>query len=153
MRIKHDYMNTVMFDTRDELEQIFNYNYNNMSLTITGKLLKILPVESGTSKEGKEWKKQNFVVDSYNQYNPEVCFNAFGDEKIKSLSNFKEGEEITVSFNLSSREFNGKYYHNIDAWRIEKSLGNPTVSAGDIVQKLEPSVIPASAPIDDDLPF
>jgi len=45
-----------------------------MSLAITGKLVKALDVESGTSKAGKEWKKQSFVIDTGAQYNPEVCF-------------------------------------------------------------------------------
>jgi hypothetical protein len=89
-----------------------------MSNTIKGKITKVLEVESGTSKAGKEWRKQDFVVDTGDQYNPEVCFNLFGDEKIEMLSKFSEGQEVEISFNVSSREFNGKYYHNLDAWKI-----------------------------------
>ncbi len=89
-----------------------------MSLAIKGRIKAILKVESGTSKVGKEWKKQSFVVDTGEQYNPDVCFNLFGEDKINMLSNFNEGQEVVVAFNVSSREFNGKYYHNIDAWKI-----------------------------------
>ena len=89
-----------------------------MSNTIKGKITKVLEVESGTSKAGKEWRKQDFVVDTGDQYNPEVCFNLFGDEKIEMLFKFSEGQEVEISFNVSSREFNGKYYHNLDAWKI-----------------------------------
>lgn len=85
-----------------------------------GKLTKVLDIQTGTSKAGKEWKKQNFVIDTGDQFNPEVCFQVFGDDKIKMLSQFKEGDNLDVSFNLSSREFNGKYYHNVDAWSIKK---------------------------------
>lgn len=82
-----------------------------MSLSIKGKLAQILAVESGTSKAGKEWKKQGFIIDTGDQYNPNVCFSLFGEDKIGMLSNFSVGQEIEVSFNLSSREFNGKWYH------------------------------------------
>ena len=89
-------------------------------LEVRGVISSILDVESGTSKAGKEWKKQGFVIDTGNEYNPEVCFSVFGEDKIESLSKHNAGDEVNVSFNLSSREFNGKYYHNIDAWQIEK---------------------------------
>ena len=73
-----------------------------MSLTIKGKLSRKLSVESGTSKAGKEWKKQSFVVDTGAQYNPEVCFQLFGEDKIQMLSSHNEGDQVEVSFNLSS---------------------------------------------------
>ena len=92
-----------------------------MSLSIIGKLVKTLEIESGTSKAGKEWKKQSFIIDTGSQFNPEICFNLFGEEKISMITDIQNGEEIEVSFNLSSREYNGKYYHNIDAWRINKT--------------------------------
>ena len=85
---------------------------------IKGKVVKVLDVETGTSKAGKEWKKQGFVIDTGNEYNPEVCFSLFGDDKIEMLKKFSVGQEVEVEYNLSSREFNGKYYHNIDAWKI-----------------------------------
>lgn len=90
-----------------------------MSLEIEGKIVKVLEVETGTSKAGKEWKKQGFVLDTYNQFNPEVCFGVFGEEKIAELAKFKAGDTVKVGFNLSSREFNGKWYSSVDAWKID----------------------------------
>ena len=91
-----------------------------MSLNISGKLVKILDVESGTSKAGKEWKKGGLVIDTGSQYNPEIAFSLFGEDKIKLTNNYKVGDELTVSFNLSSREHNGKYYSSVDAWSIAR---------------------------------
>tara|TARA_R110002167_G_scaffold243070_3_gene448642 strand:- start:504 stop:794 length:291 start_codon:yes stop_codon:yes gene_type:complete len=88
-------------------------------LKIKGKITSKLDVEKGTSKAGKEWSKQNFILDTGEQYNPEVCFALFGEEKIEMLNKHSEGAEVTVSFNVSSREFNSKYYHNLDAWKIK----------------------------------
>ena len=91
-------------------------------LKVKGKIVKILEVEKGTSKAGKEWQKQNFVIDTGSQYNPEVCFQLFGDEKIENLKKYnKVGQEVEVHFNVSSREYNGRYFHNLDAWKIVKA--------------------------------
>ena len=92
-----------------------------MSLSIKGKLSRKLSVESGTSKAGKEWQKQSFLVDTGAQYNPEVCFQLFGEDKIQMLNSHQEGDQVEVSFNLSSREYNGRYFHNIDGWFFSKN--------------------------------
>jgi len=85
-------------------------------MEINGKLIKKLDVESGISKAGKEWQKQSILVEQVGtEYNKEVVISFFGD-KIKSIRDLQEGSEVVVSINLSSREFNGKYYHNIDGW-------------------------------------
>ena len=116
-----------------------------MSLTIKGKLSRKLSVESGTSKAGKEWQKQSFLVDTGAQYNPEVCFQLFGEDKIQMLSHHNEGDQVEVSFNLSSREYNGRYFHNIDAWRIE------SMNESSEVEDAPEFNAPASE--EDDLPF
>jgi len=113
-------------------------------LVVKGKLKKKLAVENGTSKAGKEWSKQNFVIDTGAQYNPEICFQVFGD-KVDLLNNYKEGQEVEVKFNVSSREFNGKYYHNLDAWFIS---GEKNVKAVEQLAKAIDSVDDS-----DSLPF
>ena len=110
-------------------------------LKVNGKIVKILEAEKGTSKAGKDWVKQNFVIDTGSQYNPEVCFSVFGDEKVDMLKKYSTGQEVEVAFNVSSREFNGKYYHNLDAWKIN----TPTTAS--ISQDLN------SSDTDDDLPY
>lgn len=119
-----------------------------MSLTVKGKIANILEVESGTSKAGKEWKKQGFVVDTGAQFNPLVCFSLFGEDKINMLRDFGPGQEVEVGFNISSREFNGKWYHNIDAWKITGATNAAPQSAA----APAPSIDEAPAE-DDDLPF
>lgn len=120
-----------------------------MSLAVKGKLTKVLELETGTSKAGKEWKKQGFVIDSGDQFNPEICFSLFGDDKIGMLRNFGPGQEVEVSFNISSREFNGKYYHNLDAWKITGASASS--NAGQPVS--QPSIEDAPSDEEDDLPF
>tara|TARA_B100001250_G_scaffold409399_1_gene433652 strand:- start:272 stop:610 length:339 start_codon:yes stop_codon:yes gene_type:complete len=87
-----------------------------MSLSINGVITKILPVESGISKGGKEWNKQTIIVEQDGtEYNKELAVSFFGD-KMKSIRDKTEGSEVSVSFNLSSREFNGKWYNQVDGW-------------------------------------
>lgn len=118
-----------------------------MSLSITGEIKEILPVESGVSKAtDKEWKRQGFVIDTGAQYNPEVYLGLFGQEKIDMLANFKVGQHVDVAFNLSSRrwEKEGKvsYFTSCDVWKmdLDKSI-TPMDEA------------PVMAAQEDDLPF
>jgi hypothetical protein len=86
-------------------------------LMIRGVVLSVLPEETGTSKAGKEWKKQDFVIETIDQYPKKVAFTAFGD-KTDLLMKISEGMTVDVSFNLESREYNGKYFHNVNCWKI-----------------------------------
>ena len=96
-------------------------------MQITGKLVQKLERETGVSKSGKSWEKQSILVEQAGtDYNKEVAISFFGD-KIKSLRDVEVGSDVSVSINLSSREYNGKYYHNIDGWFIAK-FGEETVS-------------------------
>ena len=96
-------------------------------MEIKGKLVQKLERETGVSKTGKTWEKQSILVEqSGTDYNKEVVISFFGD-KVQKLKDIEVGSDVSVSINLSSREFNGKYYHNIDGWFIAK-LGQETVA-------------------------
>jgi len=107
-----------------------------MSLSIKGRLAQILPVQSGVSKAGNEWSKQEFVIETFEeQFSRKVCFTLFGD-KVSLLNGINQNEEIEVSFNLESREFNGKWFTNVNAWRInpanqgQQNTGAPQAFGG-----------------------
>ena len=88
------------------------------ALSIKGKLIKKNSIENIENKEGKKWKKQTFLIETNSEYNNQICFQLFGEDKIPILENHQVGDIIEVFFNISSREYNNRYYHNIDAWRI-----------------------------------
>ena len=96
-----------------------------MALSVKGKIDKILNPESGVSRAGNQWNKQEFVIETDEQFSKKVCFTLFGD-KTSLIEGLNPGEEVEVSFNLESREFNGKWFHNINAWKIDKSSENQT---------------------------
>ena len=91
-------------------------------MEVKGTLVKKLAVESGISKSEKVWKKQTVVVDTGAEYNPEIAVTAFGDDKLKDLDKLSVGDEVLIKCNVSSREYNGKYFHNIDGyWFVKKT--------------------------------
>ncbi len=94
-----------------------------MALSVKGRINQILKQEKGVSKAGKDWNKQEFVIETEEQFPRKVCFTLFGD-KTSLIDGFSAGEEVEVSFNLESREYNGKWFHNINAWKIDKVSAN-----------------------------
>lgn len=93
-----------------------------MSLQISGKITKVLPLESGQTKAGAEWQKQSFILDSGSQYNNLYCFEVFGIEKVENFNKYnKVGSDVTVEFNVNCNEYNGKYYTTLSAWKISKA--------------------------------
>ncbi len=112
-----------------------------MSLQVKGKIQQILKPESGVSRAGNEWKKQEFVIETEEQFPRKVCFTLFGD-KLSLINGLSNGDEVEVSFNVESREFNGKWFHNINAWKIDKPSSEnlpeppPAFSLNDIPPEL-----------------
>lgn len=88
-----------------------------MALEITGKIIKFLPQQTGSGKNGT-WVKQEFIIETADQYPKKVCCAAWGD-KTDALKNLKEGDTVKVSFNLESREYNERWYTDVRAWKIE----------------------------------
>jgi hypothetical protein len=121
-----------------------------MSFEIKGKITQLLEIESGTSKAGNDWKKQEFVIETNDQYPKKICFTLFGD-KIDLLNGFSQGEEVNVFFNIESREYNGRWFHNINAWKIEKTATEQTKPSN--LPPLTNNDIPPAPPEPDDLPF
>tara|TARA_R110001583_G_scaffold3960_3_gene23803 strand:- start:413 stop:751 length:339 start_codon:yes stop_codon:yes gene_type:complete len=112
-------------------------------MNVIGKLISKLERETGVSKTGKTWEKQSILVEQNVEWNKEVVITFFGD-KIKKIRDIEEGSDVNVSVNLSSREYNGKYFHNIDGWACAK-LGQETV--GEMTEKIKDMYY------DDDSPF
>ena len=85
-------------------------------MEIRGKITKILPLETGVSKAGNDWKKQEVILTQFDKYSSIVCVTAFGDSALKALNGFNVGDTVDVSVNIKSRESGGKYYTSINAW-------------------------------------
>ncbi len=114
-------------------------------MELAGKITQVLPEKSGTSARGP-WRKQEYVIEIPGDYPKQVCFMVWGD-KIDQLR-IAEGEELTVHFDLESREYNGRWYTDVKAWRVDRSerAANDDGSA--------PPASDEPPPLqDDDIPF
>lgn len=119
-------------------------------MEITGKLISIEETQSGTSARG-DWTKHGFVIETNDNF-PKKVFISFWNNKF-DMSQFPIGEQITVSINVESREFNGRWYTDITAWKIEKAGSSnsvPPPSNNDVPPPPPPAVDDAEP---DDLPF
>jgi len=120
-------------------------------MEIKGKVIAVTPVQTGEGRNGL-WKKQEYVVeyDQTSQYPRRMMFNLWGD-KIDQY-HIQEGQFINVSFDIDCREYNGRWYNDIRAWKIEADQEAPA-EAGFVQSSLPPP--PVFPPIDEssDLPF
>lgn len=117
----------------------------------------MLPVQGGTSKNGNEWKKQEYVLETHEQYPKKMCFQIFGSDKIDQAA-IQLGEELTVSFDIDSHEYNGRWFTNINAWKVTRAAAAAAPSAptaNDPLAGVTSVAAPDFAPADpvDDLPF
>ena len=93
-----------------------------MAMELEGKIARKLNVQTGTSARGT-WAKQEFILE-YQEGNvpSQVCMNVWGEDKVKDLERYQVGDKVKVSINLSSREYNGRWYTDVRAWRIEPAV-------------------------------
>lgn len=120
-------------------------------MEIKGRIIAVLPHRSGVSqKDGKSWMTQEYVVETLEQYPKRCVFNVFGEEKIKEY-NLQVGSEVTVKFDINAREYNGRWYNDIRAWKVEPAQAQPFQPTG-----ADAIPAPTIAPPNDDadpLPF
>ena len=87
-------------------------------MKLTAKLIQLLPLQTGTGKNG-EWKKQDVIVETDGEYPKKVCISIWG-EKINE-SQLIVGNTLIIDLNIESKEFSGKWYTEIKAWKIDVS--------------------------------
>ena len=86
-------------------------------MELIGKIIQNLPLQEGVSKAGNPWKKQEYILETLGtQYPRKVCFNLFGDNVDKFP--MQVGQDVTVSIDIESREFNGRWYTDVRAWNV-----------------------------------
>lgn len=149
-------------------------NFNNeeqqpINRAVEGRIIQVLPLQSGVSKAGNNWKKQEYVLETHDQYPRKVKFDFFGERADQYV--LAVGDDVTVWFDIESREYNGRWYTDIRAWKALKKQGAssesyPTAPQGGFTSAPAPeafgpsgmdmpsqSPFPQGNPAADDLPF
>ena len=109
-----------------------------MDLTITGEVIDILEEQSGQGKNGI-WRKQQFILEVPGQYPKQVAVIQWGDNIDKF--GVSKGETITAHVDIQSREFNGRWYTDVKAWKVTRSApgsgsDGATMSRGPILRRI-----------------
>lgn len=125
-------------------------------MEITGKIILALPEMTGVSKSGNNWKKREYVLETMETYPRKVHFDFFGERADQYPLNV--GEVVKLSFDIESREYNGRWFTSIRGWKAEKE----GAAAAAAVPGMPPTVSGAPAPMgsqftqsssDEDIPF
>jgi len=112
-------------------------------LKVTGTITSIMDIETGKSSNG-DWSKVVFAIETDGDYPKTIAFTIFGADKVEKFLKFnKVGHEVEVSFDAKSREYNGKFFTDLTAWKVwGLTRGN---QAATVAVELEDET--------DDLPF
>ncbi len=129
-------------------------------MDISGKIIVAGEPRGGVSQRtGNSWKMQEFVIETHEQYPRKCMFSVFGEDRLREF-NIQVGEELTVSFDIDAREYNGRWYNDLRAWRVQRGATPAAAPAAAAPAASIPS--PTAAPAaptaaesgtDDDLPF
>ena len=126
-------------------------------MEITGKIILALPEQSGVSKAGNSWKKKEYVLETLDTYPKKVHFDFFG-EKADQFP-LSVGQTVKLSFDIESREYNGRWFTSIRGWKAEpadqqmpQQTVNTTVSNNMVGTVPSPPDI-TNTGASDDLPF
>lgn len=113
-------------------------------MEIVGKIIQVLPIQEGVGRNGNPWKVQGYVLETQEQYPRKVQFEIFGEDRIKN-NPCNIDDVVTVSFDIESREFNGRWYTSIRAWKVQQGVVEATASATPTAAAPAPAAQPAPA--------
>lgn len=125
-----------------------------MNMEFEGVVYKIMPVTRGTSARG-DWQRQEVIFELPQEFSRKICVIFFNKES--DVARLREGMTCTVSVNIESREYNGKWYTDVRAWRVQPKEETPAAPAMPDMPPFaeEPAYAAPAAPMAevDDLPF
>lgn len=115
-------------------------------MEIVGKIIQVLPLQEGiSSRTGNPWKLQSYILETQEQYARKVCFEVFGEDRIKN-NPCNVDDVVTVSFDIESREVNGRWFTSVRAWRIQQGVVTADAPAAPMAAAPAASA-PAAAPM------
>lgn len=97
-------------------------------MEVTGKIIVALPEVGGQSQKGNAWKKREYVLETQETYPRKVFFNFFGD-RVDQFP-LQVGQMVKISFDIDSREYNGRWYVDIRAWKAEDATPGTAPAPG-----------------------
>jgi hypothetical protein len=123
-------------------------------MELTGRIIDIMEAKSGKAvKTGNPWMMQEYVIEVPGQYPQSCVFTVFGEDRIKQM-NIKNGEDLTVQFNIYARQNNGRWFNDLRAYNVIRGQipQSPIIGTDNVAAPFPP--FPVSDEDDTDaLPF
>lgn len=143
--------NIYVISQSDKKRILYIHLFKNMD--ITGKIILALPLQEGVSQRtGNPWKSQDYVIEYQDgMFTRKCCFRVFGEERLRTLA-IKQGETCTVSLDIDAREYNGKWYNDLRAYKVLHDVQTPVAESASPSAPANPEP-PRAAQPNDDLPF
>ncbi len=126
-----------------------------MALELEGTIRTKMAVQQGTSSRGA-WAKQEFILEFPDgNFTSQACFTAWGQDKVQELAKYQVGDRVKVSFNLKSREYNGRWYNDLQIWRVAPAGTSAPAAAEETQAPVPPAPTLDDMPAEseEDLPF
>lgn len=95
-----------------------------MPLELSGKLFQVLPPQTGSGKNGA-WTKQDFIIETDEQYPKKICVSAWGDQA-DLIQDASVGDGLKMTVIVESREYNNRWYTNLKVWNISNERSPKT---------------------------
>ena len=141
-------------------------NKNNLEMELTGRIIAVLPAQSGVSaRTGNSWMSQEYVIEVPGQYPRKCVFRIFGEDRIKQF-NLQMNEDVTVQFDIDAHEYQGRWFNDVRAYNIIRGQVAPAAGADPFAAQASPfppadgatspfppAQEPAGEGSTDDLPF
>ena len=129
-------------------------------MEITGKVVRLGGLTEGTSAKGP-WRKQDLIIETDEQYPKTVCLTCWTNQ-INEIQSMVPGQLIKAQIDISSREFNGKWYTDVRVWRFDPVTAQAPTQPNEAIHQTPPPIAPTGGPEEffgsdsnngDDLPF
>lgn len=88
-------------------------------MEVSGNLIEVMPQQSGISKSGNAWTKQEFIIETTDKFPKKILLSVSGQQN--NLTQFGMGQSLKIQINIESREYQSKWYTNVSAWKIESN--------------------------------
>lgn len=124
-----------------------------MSFEIGGKIIAVLDKRNGISTStNTPWSVQQYVIETHEQYPKKLCFDVFGEDKINQF-NIQIGEELTVSFDINAREYQGRWYNSFRAWKVERTTLQASIPVQPVIDNGKDELDILFGPSEEEPPF
>ncbi len=121
----------------------FSKNFNEI-MEVIGKIIQKLAAQSGVSKSGNSWSKQEYVLETQDAYPKKIFFSFFGERA--NQFPLEVGQVVRLNFDVDSHEYNGRWFTNINAWKAEQVDPNAAPAPAEAPMSAAPAPTYAGAP-------